>query len=85
MIKDNQQFLNRMHVFIDAAVIAVSYLLAWLIQFGLFVDDEIGVLPFQTYMFALVFLIPGLLILYYAFNLYTPKRVQGEDWRQGIL
>ena len=85
MIKDNQQFLNRMHVFIDAAVIAVSYLLAWLIQFGLFVDDEIGVLPFQTYMFALVFLIPGLLILYYAFNLYTPKRVQGRRLEAGNI
>ena len=29
-------------------------------------------------MFALVFVIPGFLLLYYAFNLYTPKRVQGR-------
>ena len=29
-------------------------------------------------MSALVFIVPGFLILYYAFNLYTPKRMQGR-------
>lgn len=68
-----------MHVLIDAAVIAVSYWLAWVLKFksGLF-DNEGGMLPFEWYMFGLIFIIPGYLILYYAFNLYTSKRVQGR-------
>lgn len=79
MIKDNQKYFNRMHVLIDAVVIAVSYWLAWVLKFrsGLF-DNEGGMLPFEWYMFGLIFIIPGYLILYYAFNLYTSKRVQGR-------
>ena len=80
MIKDNQKHFNRMHVVIDAFVIAASYLLAWLIRFydQLTGPSLIGILPFERYMFALVFIVPGFLILYQAFNLYSPKRVQGR-------
>lgn len=78
MIKDNQKHFNRLHVAIDALIIAVSYILAWYIQIHLVVKDRAGTLPVQTYMLALVFVIPGFLLLYYAFNLYTPKRVQGR-------
>ena len=63
---------------IDALVIAFSYVIAWFIQIHILVKDSAGTLPVQTYMFALVFLVPGFLLLYYAFNLYTPKRVQGR-------
>ena len=63
---------------IDALVIAFSYVIAWFIQIHILVKDSAGTLPVQTYMFALVFLVPGFLFLYYAFNLYTPKRVQGR-------
>ena len=34
MIKDNQKFFNRLHVVVDAVVIAGSYLLAWWLMFG---------------------------------------------------
>ncbi|MCR1839443.1 undecaprenyl-phosphate glucose phosphotransferase [Murimonas intestini] len=78
MIKDNQKYFNRLHVVIDAFVIAASYLLAWFIQFEFIVDETTGKLPVGTYMSALIFVVPGLLLLYYAFNLYTPKRVQGR-------
>ena len=80
MIKDNQKHFNRMHVVIDAFVIAASYLLAWLIRFydQLTGPSLIGILPFERYMFALVFIVPGFLILYQAFNLYSTKRVQGR-------
>lgn len=79
MIKDNQKYFNRMHVLIDAFVIAASYVLAWLIKFQApWVDKTGGRLPFEQYMLALVFIVPGYLILYYAFNLYTAKRVQGR-------
>ncbi|MDO5392159.1 MAG: undecaprenyl-phosphate glucose phosphotransferase [Eubacteriales bacterium] len=79
MIKDNQKHFNRLHVVIDAFVIALSYILAWLIKFeGPFAAGSVKALSFQQYMILLVGIVPGFLILYYAFNLYTPKRVQGR-------
>ena len=78
MIKDNQKHFNMLHVLLDAVVICLSYVLAWWIQFNIIVQDDRGVLPVQVYMSALIFIVPGFLFLYYAFNLYTPKRVQGR-------
>lgn len=78
MIKDNQTFFNRLHVVVDACVIAISYVLSWAIQFTFFVEETTGRLSFEIYMRALIFVVPGMLILYYAFSLYTPKRVQGR-------
>mgnify|MGYP006068307189 FL=1 len=64
---------------IDAAVIAVSYISAWLLKFvSPFFEDSVRSLSFEWYMLALIPLIPAYLILYYAFGLYTPKRVQGR-------
>ena len=63
----------------DALVIAMSYVTAWFIKFqGPFSETSVRVLSFEQYMSALVFIVPGFLILYYAFNLYTPKRMQGR-------
>ncbi|MDD3795360.1 MAG: undecaprenyl-phosphate glucose phosphotransferase [Lachnospiraceae bacterium] len=79
MIKDNQKYFNRLHVVLDACVTTISYVAAWYIRFHiLLLESDVGILPVQTYMFALVFLIPGFLLLNYAFNLYTPKRVLGR-------
>jgi len=87
LIKNNQHIFNRLQVLIDAGIIAASYVSAWYLRFqsGLFLQDE-GVLPLQTYMTALVFVVPGYLILYYAFQLYRPRRSRSrrmEVW--GIL
>lgn len=79
MIKDNQKHFNRLHVLIDAFVIALSYLLAWWLKFeGPLSKGASKTLSFEQYMSLLVFIVPGFLILYYAFSLYTPKRVQGR-------
>lgn len=79
MIKDNQQYLNKLHVLIDAMVIIASYVFAWWLKFlsGI-LDHEVGVLSFEFYMKALIIIVPGYVLLYYAFNLYTSKRVQGR-------
>ena len=54
MIKDNQKFFNRLHVVLDAVVIAGSYLLAWWLMFGSwFADRSIGVLHVGIYLSAL--------------------------------
>lgn len=83
MIKDNQKYFNRLHVVLDAVIVAASYMLAWYLKFASpFVDTDpnVGVLPTQTYFEMLYFIIPGYLILYYAFNLYTPKRATAHRY-----
>lgn len=79
MIKDNQQHFNRLHVVLDGLVVIISYALAWWLKLlGIFANNQVGVLSFEFYMKALIFIVPLYLLLYYAFNLYTPKRVQGR-------
>lgn len=85
MIKENQKLLNRLQVLLDGVMIVASYMLAWYIRFrtGIFEQDP-WTLPLRTYMTLLVLIVPGFLILYYAFRLYEPKRVLGrrlEAWR----
>ena len=79
MIKENQKLLNRLQVVLDGIVIIVSYVLAWFIRFksGLFEQDP-WTLPLDVYMRLLLLIVPGYLILYYAFKLYAPKRVLGR-------
>ena len=77
MIKDNQKYFNGLHVLLDALAIAGSYILAWYLKFeGPFVTEGAGALSMSFYLGALYFLVPGYLILYYWFKLYTPKRIQ---------
>ena len=70
-----------MHVLIDAVVLALSYVLSWYCYVRLGVMNnhpERGILPPATYMMALLYIVPGYLLLYYAFNLYASKRFQGR-------
>ena len=76
MIKDNQRHFNRLHVVIDAVATAATYLLAWVIRF-MVLQGEPG-LPFSDYCWMLVPLVPYTLLVYFALNLYTPKRVKGR-------
>lgn len=77
MIKENQKHFNRLQVVIDAFVIVISYVMAWVIKFQILKNDD-GKLPFRTYMFAMVCIVAVYLLLYILFSLYTPKRVQGR-------
>ena len=85
MIKDNERFFYRIHVVIDAFVIALSYLFACFLQLGFFIEKDIGRLTTEEYLLPLFFVVPGLLLLYYAFNLYTSKRVQGRRLEIGNI
>lgn len=85
MIKENQKLLNRLQVVLDGLVIIASYVLAWYIRFktGVFEQDP-WALSLGFYMQLLIGIVPGYLLLYYAFHLYAPKRVLGrrlEAWR----
>jgi Undecaprenyl-phosphate glucose phosphotransferase len=77
MIKDNQKYFNRLHIVLDAVIVAASYMLAWYLKFASpfsDIDPNVGVLSMSTYFQMLYVIVPGYLILYYCFNLYTPKR-----------
>lgn len=79
MIKDNQKYFNRLHVLIDGAIVVIAYVVAWWLKFESPVfRDAVKALSFGEYMSVLLGIVPGMLILYSAFNLYTPKRVQGR-------
>ena len=73
MIKDNQKYFNRLQVFLDAAIVIISYILAWFIKFRV-LDSEGGALSMGQYFRTLYLLVPGYLLLYSMFHLYTSKR-----------
>ena len=50
MIKENQKHFNRLQVLIDAFVIIVSYVAAWVIKFQIISNDD-GAL-FHRYLYA---------------------------------
>jgi len=83
LIKDNQRYFNRLHVVIDAVVICIAYVLAWIFKF-LILKDQRG-LTLAQYCVALVGIIPLYLMLYLACNLYTSKRVQGRRLEGGNI
>lgn len=86
MIKDNQKVFNRLHLLVDAVVVAFSYLLAWYIKFcTTFADTEpgAGALDMGTYFSFLYFVVPEYIILYYFFNMYAPKRATRRKYEIG--
>ena len=89
MIKDNQKYFNRLHLLVDAVVVAISYLLAWYIKFcTIFADTEpgAGALDMRTYFSFLYFVVPEYIVLYYFFNMYAPKRATRRKYElEGII
>ncbi|MCQ2498144.1 MAG: undecaprenyl-phosphate glucose phosphotransferase [Lachnospiraceae bacterium] len=77
MIKDNQKLFNRLHLVVDAIVVAISYVLAWFLKFATWfskIDPAAGSIDNRTYFGVMWFLIPMYVVLYYMFNMYAPKR-----------
>ena len=84
LIKDNQKYFNRIQVIVDGFIVMISYVIAWYLRFRSgFFELDAWYLPLEVYMQALIYIVPGYLVLYAVFLLYTPKRVQGrrlEAW-----
>lgn len=77
LIRDNQKYFNRLLVLLDALVIGAAYWLSWFLWLGGYVkenDPGAGILAVQIYFTAFVVIVPGYLILYNAFDLYSSKR-----------
>jgi len=77
LIRDNQKYFNKLLVLLDALVIAAAYWLSWFLWLsGLVKETEpgTGILPIQIYFIAFVAIVPGYLILYNTFDMYSSKR-----------
>lgn len=85
MIKDNQKHFNRLQIIMDAVIVACSYLLAWYIKFESPWMNGIKTISFGGYMKLLYIIVPAYVLLYTAFHLYTPRRIQGRRVEMGNL
>lgn len=86
MIKNNQSILNKLMVFIDAVILGGSFVLGYLIKFYILRKEPgPGVLPLNSYVALLPFLIGVYLVIYLMTNVYTPKRTIGIWGELGVL
>ncbi len=80
MIKDNEKNFSRLQMIIDAnctgTVICSGMADPFCWSYGC--NSSQNALTFEQYMLALVFIVPVYLLLYQAFTLYTPMRMQGR-------
>lgn len=65
-----KHYFNRMYVVYDAIVLVISYISAYCFLNSLR-EEHLLIFSFASYMAALLYILPGYLILYYFFNLYT--------------
>ncbi|MBZ9636641.1 undecaprenyl-phosphate glucose phosphotransferase [Clostridium sp. FP1] len=77
MIRQNQKYLSKALVLIDAISIILALVLSWIIRFkSRFININDGHLTFEQYLFPLIFIIPLYLFIYSVFSLYTTQRVR---------
>ncbi len=74
VIKDNQKYFNRLHVWLDALVTILSYITAWWLRLVVFSDEGAGVLSQEIYFGAIIVIVPVYMIMYSVLNLYKSKR-----------
>ncbi len=75
MIKDNQKVFNRAMVMLDAAITAVSFMIAYYFKFYILNNGPgVGVLPVGDYFMLLFFIVPIYMFLYHSCSVYAPKR-----------
>ncbi len=79
MIKDNQRILNGIHVFLDAVIIVLSYIVAWHCKFEWGSADGVQTISQQDYYSFLRFIVPLLLLLYYWCGMYLSKRYSSSE------
>jgi Undecaprenyl-phosphate glucose phosphotransferase len=87
MIKENQKYLNKILVALDAISIIMSLMIAWYIRFksGFIVIDS-GYLTFKQYLKPVMIAVPIYLGIYNLCNLYIPYRLRSSfDEFLGIL
>lgn len=77
LIRDNQKHFNRLLVLLDGLVIAAAYWSSWYLWLSGNVKEMkpgTGILSVEVYFTAFVVIVPGYLILYNTFDMYSSKR-----------
>ena len=76
-MNEHRRYYNYLLTFLDALIIAGSYVIAWYLRFRtpLFRQDE-WVLARYIYMRELLVIIPGFLVFYYLFHVYSQVKLQ---------
>ncbi len=83
MIRDNQKYFNRLLVLLDAVVVAASYFVAWFLWLGGSVVQVLpgtGILAREIYFSILIPIVPGYLLLYNTFDMYSSKRMAKQKY-----
>jgi Undecaprenyl-phosphate glucose phosphotransferase len=79
LIEANEKYYNRFLAVVDAVILTISYWLAWYVRFRSgFFSSSVEAVPYAVYMRALFVMIPTMLILYSACNLYSTHRLKGR-------
>jgi Undecaprenyl-phosphate glucose phosphotransferase len=78
MIKENQKYLNKILIALDALSIVISLLLAWYIRFASGVIPADGYLTFKQYLVPVLIGIPVYLGIYNLCDLYVPYRIKSS-------
>ena len=73
MIRENQEFLNRVNVAIDGVLVFFSFLFGYWFRFYVLPDGILSV-PFQTYLFVAICLVPLHLFTYGVMGMYESHR-----------
>lgn len=73
-MKSQNEQLNRIFIPVDIIIISLSYFLSWLFVIYYRDNASVGVLPYNVYFTALVFIVPILLISYAMLDLYSADR-----------
>ena len=90
MIKDNQKYLNRLRIVIDALIVVGTFMLAYKLRFGILTNFEPfkrnahdGYVPYYIYVRNLFYILPTYMIVYYRLGLYRPYRtsLRGDAWK----
>lgn len=74
MIKENQQALNRLYVFIDIIIMFLAFIYAWLIRFELFPPVNSIWWPLSHYLKFMIYLVPVYIFIYSISGVYSPMR-----------
>ncbi len=80
MIEQNQKYFSRFLAVIDAGVLILAYCFSWYLRYRSrwFEDTAVEVISLDTYLWALLIVVPVMFILYSALNLYASSRVKGR-------
>lgn len=76
MIKENQNFLNKINALTDIIILFLSMILAYFIRFYIFSPDDIHYVKLIKYIQFTILIVPINLILYHFFNLYDSFRTK---------